>query len=68
MREHEGRVAARAGRTAAATVTVSPVGRVKRGQIDLLDGVEHKPRQVLGGQPLTPANLTCVEAFGGVTV
>jgi hypothetical protein len=47
QRDHHRRVIGRAA------VTVVPVGAVERRQIKLGDGVDHKPRQMPLGQPVT---------------
>ena len=33
-------------------MTISPVGGIERRQIHVGHGVDHKPRQMIGGQPL----------------
>lgn len=48
-RDHHRRVVRRA------PVTIGPVGGIERGQLHLLDGRDHEPREVIVGQPLPHA-------------
>ena len=37
------------------TMAIAAIGAVERRQIELVDDLQHEPRQVIVGQPLPPA-------------